>query len=251
MSPMAVSLLTLAVVFGGALLGIFLRIHLPSDHIGGDSRDVVKLGMGLVGTMAALVLGLLIASAKSSYDTQSAELTDISSKVVLLDRILAHYGPETKETRDVLRASVVRILDGMQSKQPASSYLTSSSSTGAEVLYDKIRDLSPANDAQRSSQAQAMSIVLSLAQTRWLMFEQSANSISFPLLAVLIFWLTIIFISFGLFAPPNATVIATLFVCAISVSGAIFLILEMYTPYAGLIQVSTAPLRTALAHLGQ
>lgn len=245
------SFVTLAFVFGGALLGIYLRVTLPRDHLGGDSRDVVKLGMGLVGTMAALVLGLLIASAKSSYDTQGAELTDMSSKIVLLDRVLAHYGPESKEARDLLHAAVVRTLDRMESKEQSGSSQSDSSSSASEVLYDKIQGLSAQNDAQRSIQAQALSIAISLGQTRWLMYEQRATSISIPLLVVLIFWLTIIFISFGLFAPPNATVIASLFVTALSVSGAIFLILEMYTPYAGLIQISGAPLRTALAHLGQ
>ena len=251
MSAAAISLITLAFVFGGALLGIFLRATLPAQHFDSDSKDVVKLGMGLVGTMAALVLGLLIASAKSSYDTQNAELTEMSSKVVLLDRLLAHYGPESKEARDVLHAALVRVLEGMSSSTHSDPFQTDTSSTNAEILYDKIRDLSPSTEAQRSIQGQAINVSLSLAQTRWLMFEQTANSISLPMLTVLIFWLTIIFISFGLYAPPNATVIGALFVSAVSVSGAIFLILEMYSPYAGLIHVSTAPLRVALAHLGQ
>jgi hypothetical protein len=251
MSPVAVSLITLAFVFGGALLGMCLRITLPKDHLGGDSRDVVKLGMGLVGTMAALVLGLLIASAKSSFDTQGAELTDMSSKIVLLDRVLAHYGPESKEARDLLHTSVVRVIDRMGAKSQSGPSQSDPSSSNSEALYDKILGLSARNDAERSSQTQALNIVIALGQTRWLMYEQRATSISIPLLAVLIFWLTIVFISFGLFAPPNATVIASLFVTALSVSGAVFLILEMYTPYAGLIQISSAPLRTALAHLGQ
>jgi len=251
MSAVAVSLITLAFVFGGALLGMLLRVTLPAQHFDSDSKDVVKLGMGLVGTMAALVLGLLIASAKTSYDTQNAELTEMSSKVVLLDRLLAHYGPESKEARDVLHTAVVRVLEGMSRSKHSDPFQTDASSTSGEILYDKIRDLSPSTEAQRSIQGQAINISLSLAQTRWLMFEQTANSISVPMLAILIFWLTIIFVSFGLFAPPNATVIGTLFVSSVSVSGAIFLILEMYSPYAGLIHVSTAPLRVALAHLGQ
>jgi hypothetical protein len=251
MSAMTVSLITLAFVFGGAMLGMFLRVTLPKHHFDPDSKDVVKLGMGLVGTMAALVLGLLIASAKSSYDTQNAELTEMSSKAVLLDRLLAHYGPESKEIRDVLRGAVIRVMEGMNSRQHSDPFEVGGPSSNSEILYDKIRDFQPQNDSQRAIQVQAINISLALAQTRWLMYEQSANSISVPLLSVLIFWLTIIFISFGLFAPPNATVIGTLFVSAVSVSGAIFLILEMYTPYAGMIHVSTAPLRVALAHLGQ
>lgn len=246
---MAISLTAFACVFGGALLGIVLRATLPPDHLSADSKDVVKLSMGLVATLSALVLGLLIASAKGSYDTQSNDLTEMSAKVVLLDRVLAHYGPETKETRNLLRAAVVGILDQMGSN--ISSSRLKAPSGGADVLLDKIQELAPEDDRQRSLQAQALSIVLGLGQTRWLQDAQEVTSVSMPLLAVLVFWLTIIFISFGLFAPANGTVVSSLVVSALSVSAAIFLILELYTPYSGLIKVSSAPLRVALAHLGQ
>jgi len=250
MSSLEISLVTTAVVFAGALLGIALRAVLPQSQLSGESREVVKLGVGLIATMAALVLGLLIASAKSSFDTQNAELTDMSSKIVLLDRILAHYGPDAKEARDVLRSSVVGALDSL-STETISAPSQSGSSSNGEVLYDQIQGLSPKDDAQRSMQAQALSIMVGVGQTRWLLAAQKSNSVSVPMLVVLVAWLTIIFISFGLFAPPNVTVVASLLVSALSVSGAIFLILELYSPYAGLIHVSGAPLRAALAHLGQ
>lgn len=248
MSSITVSLIVFACVFGGALLGIFLHAVLPQHHLGADSKDIVKLGMGLVGTMAALVLGLLVASAKGSYDTQSAELTQMSANIALLDRFLAFYGPETKETRAVLRGAVARVLDQMWSKNSSGALPPP---TGGEILYDKIQKLSPKSDSQRSIQSQALSIAIDIGKTRWLMYEQATTTVSMPLLVVLVLWLTVIFISFGLFAPSNGTVIASLFVSALSVSGAIFLILEMYGPYAGLIQISSAPLRAALAHLGQ
>ncbi len=232
------------------MLGMVLRSILPDDHLSGDSKDVVKLGMGLVATMAALVLGLLIASAKGSFDTQGNELTDMSSRIVLLDRVLAHYGPEAKEARDDLRSSVVRALEWAAAKSAVDSSEFGPNNSG-EVLYDKIQGLSPKDEAQRSIQAQALNLVMSLGQTRWLIAAQRTNSVSVSMLVVLIFWLTIIFISFGLYAPRNPTVVVSLLVSAISVSGAIFLILEMYSPYAGLIHVSTAPLRAALTHLGQ
>jgi hypothetical protein len=235
MSSIAISLVTFAFVFGGALLGMALRAVVPQNDLIADSRDVVKLGMGLVATMAALVLGLLIASAKSSLDMQNVELTEMSSKVVLLDRVLAHYGPEAKDVRIELRSSVVHTLDTLFS-QDASQL----ESTKGEILYDEIQGLSPKTDAQRSVQAQALSTILALAQTRWLIAEQRVNSVSVPLLIVLIFWLTIIFTSFGLFAPRNATVFVSLLISALSVSGAVFLILEMYAPYEGLIHVSSA-----------
>jgi hypothetical protein len=249
MNSLEISFITLAVVFGGALLGIALRSILPENHLAGDSRDVVKLGMGLIATMAALVLGLLIASAKTSFDTQNSELTEMSSRMVLLDRILAHYGPEAQDARAVLRGSVTDALDAVTSRDPGA--LQFGTSTNGELLYDKIQRLSPKDDAQRSMQSQALNIMIGLGQTRWLLAAQRGNSVSLPLLAVLVSWLAIIFISFGLFAPPNLTVIVSLLVSAVSVSGAIFLILEMYSPYAGLIHVSGAPLRAALAHLGQ
>jgi len=208
MSAVAVSLITLAFVFGGALLGMFLRATLPEHHFDSDSKDVVKLGMGLVATMAALVLGLLIASAKSSFDTQNAELTEMSSKVVLLDRLMAHYGPESKEVRDVLRAAVVRVMEGMNTRQHSDPFETTESSTSSEVLYDKIRELPVNTDAQRAMQVQAINISLSLAQTRWLMFEQNTIPVPELLLGMLILWLIVLFVSFGIFAPRNLMVMS-------------------------------------------
>ena len=235
MSSTTISLIVLACVFGGALLGILLHAVLPQHHLSSESKDIVKLGMGLVGTMSALVLGLLVASAKGSYDAQSAELTQMSANIALLDRVLAHYGPETKETRDLLRGFVARILDQMWSKDETGASPVAPTAAGGEILYEKMQGLSPKNDTQRSLQGQALSMAMDLGKTRWLMYEQATTSVSTPLLVVLVLWLTVIFISFGLFAPCNATVVASLFVSALSVSGAIFLILEMYTPYGGLI----------------
>jgi len=248
MSPLTVSLMVFACVFGGALLGIFLHSSLPEHHLGSESKDIVKLGMGLVGTMAALVLGLLVASAKGSYDAQSAELTRMSANIALLDRVLAGYGQETKEARELLRRAAARILDQMWSEDGA---LKAPPSAGGEILYDKVARLSPKNDTERSLQGHALSITMDVGKERWLMYAQAAASVSMPLLVVLVIWLTVIFISFGLFAPFNATVVSSLFISALSVSGAVFLILEMYGPYAGVIQISSAPLRGALAHLGQ
>jgi hypothetical protein len=251
MSSFAIASIAFALVFGGALLGMWLQVTLPEHHLKSDSKDAVKLAMGLVATMVALVLGLLIASAKSSYDTQNNELTDMSSRLVLLDRILAHYGPESDEARDQLRRSVVRALEQMGARDRAHLTRVESSSPRSEELYDKIQALSPKGDAQRSAQSQALGIAIGLGQTRWLMYEQNVNSVSVPLLAFLVFWLTALFMSIGLFAPRNPIVIVTLLVSAFSVSGAILLILEMSTPYVGLIRISDTPLRSVLAQLGQ
>jgi Protein of unknown function (DUF4239) len=239
------------VVFGAALVGMFLRSVVPEHHLSAESKSVIQLGMGLVGTMAALVLGLLVASAKNSYDAQSMELTQLSANIVLLDRLLAHYGPETKEIREDLREIVARVIDQTWSGNKENSSHLLPKGADNEYVYDKIQTLAPQTDVQRALQSQAIAITLTLGQTRYLMYEQGVTSVSEPMLVVMVFWLAIVFLSWGLVAPSNGTVVATFLVVSLSVSGSIFLIMEMYTPYKGLIQISSAPLRLALARLGQ
>jgi len=193
--------------------------------------------------MSALVLGLLVATAQSSYTTRNSEFTQMAANVILMDRMLAHYGPETKDARAMIRASVIRWI---QQK----SYQTGTNK-GGEVLYDAIQRLSPKTDEQRSLQAQALTMAFNLGQTRWLLFEQSGSSIPTAFLVVLVFWLSVIFASFGLFAPRNATILIALLIGALSVSAATFLILELDQPFRGLMQISDASLRNALAQLGQ
>ena len=250
MSAIAIGWIAFVCLFGGALLGIWLRAVLPAHHLSAESKDLLKLGTGLVATISALVLGLLIASAKGSYDRLSDDLTQIAAKLIVLDRVMAHYGPETKDARDLLRRTVVRALAQTWPEHNARPTPWEPGAT-AEGLYDNIHALAPQNDAQRLRQAQALQISADLAEKRWLLVEQRRSSIPMPFLVVLIAWITIIFVSFGLLAPPNATVLVTLFVCALSVSGAVFLILELDQPFLGVIQLSSSPLQNALAHLGQ
>jgi hypothetical protein len=251
MNSIAVSAIVFACVFGGAMFGMLLRALLPQEHLSGDSKDVVKLGMGLVATMSALLLGMMISAASSSYEAQRKELTETCAQIVLLDRVLAHYGPETKDTRDVLRNSVVIILDRMWPKNDSEPIPMGAQVPGAESLFEKISALTPKDDTQHMLKAQASSMMINLGQTRWLHYENSATTVTKPLLVVLIFWLTTIFVSFGLFAPRNPTVVVGLLVAAFSVSCAILMILELYSPYRGLIELSSAPLRAALAQLGK
>ena len=251
MSQIAIGWIVFACVFGGALIGMYLRHFLPEHHLIAESKDIVNLGMGLVATMAALVLALLIGSAQGSFGTKQSEITQVSSTIILLDRVLALYGPETKDVRDLLRGAVVRTLNQILPEKSSHPAQLDPLAARGHFLFEKIVALKPQNDDQRSNKAQALSLALDLGQTRWLMFEQMGSSISMPFLILLVFWITIIFFSFGLFAPPNATVIATLFVCALSVAAAIYMILELDQPFKGLVQISSAPLRDALTYLGQ
>jgi hypothetical protein len=150
-----------------------------------------------------------------------------------------------------LQRSVAATIERVWPTQGGSSIAVNAQASPIEAIYDKIAELTPQSDAQRSVQSQALAQALDLGQRRLLLFEQLGSSIPVPFLVVLVFWLCIIFASFGLFAPRNATVITVLCVCALSVSGAIFLILELDRSFEGLLQVSSAPLRTALAQLGR
>jgi Protein of unknown function (DUF4239) len=239
-------------VFAGALLGMFLRATLPEHHQSADSRDVLKLLIGLIGTMSALVIGLLIATAASSYSTRNSEFKQMSANIVLLDRALAHYGPETKEARNLLRSAIAREVQ-MTWPEDSSTAPVKFDPTAAslDVVFDKVQELVPRNDNQHALKALVLTMAANLGQTRWLLFEQGDSSIPIPFLVVLVFWLSLIFASFGLFAPPNATMVVALLLGALSVSGAIFLILELDQPFGGVIQISSAPLRNALAHLGK
>jgi hypothetical protein len=251
MNSIAVSAIVFACLSAGSLLGMFLRATVPQHHLTDESKDAVKLGMALISTMSALVLGLLVSSAKTSYDTQSSELTATSANVVLLDRVLYHYGPEAKEAREELRKSVATALDQIWAKNGAIQGHLGPPSHNSELVFEKIQKLTPKDENQRDLKAQAMVIVEGLGQTRWLQYEQGSNSVPLPLLMILVSWLTMLFVGLGIFAPSNGTVITSLAISQLAVSGAILLILEFYTPYGGLIEISSAPLRAALEQLGR
>jgi hypothetical protein len=195
MSPLLMSLVAFAWIFGGTFLGMFLRNRLPGHHLSGDTKDVVRLGTGLIGTIAALVLGLLIASANSTYETQSSQVKQLTADIVLLDRTLAQYGPETGSVRNLLRRGVATLADRIWRENDSDSEKAEPFEASAAALsfYDEIQRLSPRDEAQRSLQARAIDISTDLAKTRLLLFAKAGGSIPMPFLVILIFWLTVIF----------------------------------------------------------
>lgn len=253
MNPTAIGAVAFACTLGGVLLGIGLRVALPDHHVTNESRDTVKLGIGLIATMTALLLGLVTASAKSSFDSLDTAVKQTAADILTLDRALARYGPETREIREALKHAVGHRIDATWPRDSSRPALTDPSEAAAAVegLVDGIRALSPRDDVQRSLRSRALDLGEALLEERWLVFAGVGTSIPLPFLAILLFWLTLTFASFGLLAPPNATVIAVLFLCALSIAGAVFLILEMGRPFEGLITVSADPLRYAYAHLNQ
>ena len=253
MSSQTIFLISAGCIFGGALLGLLLHGLLPEPHLRDASKDTVKVGAGMIATLSALVLGLLVGSAKNTFDTAEAEMTQGSAKIILLDRLLADYGPETKAAREQLRRTVATQIEDLwpEEKTGALGLAAFERTNGLEAVQMTLLKVMPTTDAQRQLFAAAQQICGDLRQTRWLLVEQTQSPIPIPFLVVLLFWLTVLHVSFGMLAPRNATVVAVLLICALSVSGAIFMILEMSHPLDGIIKVSSAPMRKALEHLGQ
>jgi hypothetical protein len=252
-APTEIALIVFACVFAGALLGMFLRGHIPEHHLSADTENVIKLGMGLIATIAALVLGLLIATAKSSFETQDAAVKHTAARVLLLDHMLGNYGPEAKAARELLRRTVALRLEAIwpEDRFQHAKFDPHEAAPAAATIETLILQLSPKNDSQRWLQSEALRVGRDIMETRWLVLGGLGSAVPVLFIVVVVFWLTILFASFGLFAPRNATVIAVLFLCALSVSGSIFLILEMDRPFDGLIKVSSDPIRYALTELGR
>ncbi len=239
--------------FGSGVAGMLLHSRLPAHHLDEGSRDVIKLIMSLIATMAALVLSLLIASASSSYDAQQSDVQSLAANSVLLDRTLAFYGSETQVARERLHDALADLHDHVWPHDVAgrSDLDPRTTQRGSNAFVEQLNGLKPATDAQRMLLGQAMQVGQGIAQTRLLMFEQHGSSISWPLLTVMVFWICVLFMGFGLFARFNATVTVALLIGALSVGGAIFLMLELSHPYDGFMRVSDAPLVDALAQIGQ
>ncbi len=237
--------------FGGALVGILLQRVLPQSHLGAESKDVVKLGTGLVATMAALVLGLLVSAAKTSFNSQVDGFHQLSTNAILLDRVLRHFGPDADEARQHLRDVVATMIESLwPSHASQSADMNDPEITkAAGSLYRSIHALSPSDETQRSLQSQALQVSAELGRTRSQLGQTNESSLPMPFLVVLAFWLFVLFASFGLFAPMNGTVMTILLVCALSVAGAVFLIVDLDQPFEGLLHVSSDSLRNALAQM--
>jgi hypothetical protein len=243
--------IVVAVVLTGSLLGAYVRSRLPRHHLEGDTRDIVKAGLGLLATLAALVLGLIVASAKASFDTKTDEVQTAAVKLMHLDRSLRQLGSAGDAARQdllvMVKARVARIWSSRDAGQVALAVIDTK--PNLETLEEKIHAIPVQDDAGRKAVAKALQAADDLAQVRSLVIAQSGSSIIMPLLVLLVFWFTVISAGLNLFAPLNATTVTFNVVCAVSIGGAIFLILEMDQAFGGLITVSDQPMRAALAAL--
>ena len=236
------------------MAGTFIRTWLPPPHLSKESQDVVRLGMGLVATMTALLLGLVTASAKSTFDAQDNAIRTSAANILTLDRHLARYGPETAPTRELLRNSLAYRIQTMWPTSGAGAGLDPDDpgkTPPVEDVQNQILRLMPQTDTQRWFKSEALKLTEEVVKTRWRVLGTGGGAVPRPFLAVVILWLTVTFASFGLYAPRNGTVLAVLFMAATSVAAAVFLILELDGPLSGVITISSGPLRFTLSQLGQ
>ena len=226
---------------------------LPEHHLSQESKDVVKMGTGLIATLAALVLGLLIASAKSSFDAQRTGFQQLAANLVLLDRALGRYGPETKEAREALRRLVASTIERLwpENASIASGLEASPLTASGGKLIDQIRDLTPKNDGQRWAHSQALQLTTELARSRWLLIEQNESRHSDGVSGRGRVLADRSLRQFRPVQPVEPDRCGDPFRLLLSVAGAMFLIVDLDEPFGGLIQISSTPLRTALSQIGQ
>lgn len=253
MSPIVIALIIFICIYGSVLAGLSLQSQLPPSHLRDESKDTIRTGSGLIATLTALVLGLLVGSAKSSFDAIDAGITQAGAKMILLDRTLARYGPETRPARNSLRGSIASALEhgwpeihtGVLDVDPRGA------EPGLEKLQEHLLKISPKNETERWLRQQALHMSSDIIQSRDLLVQQIQGSLPMPFLVVLTLWLALLYFSLGLFAPRNITAITVLLVCALSTSGAVFLILEMSHPLSGTMRISSLPLQQALKTVDQ
>ena len=241
-------LVIVAILFGSALLTMKLARWLPAHHVNAETRSVVTVVMGVVATLSALVVGLLISTANIAFTDKTHDLSEISANVISLDRLLLRYGPEAQDARVLLRRYVVAKLHDLFPKDE--SVVPNAEHTATVALLEQAQtrmlELQPSNDVQRWLQSQALQLSSAIMASRWLLAQESGGGTPGLLLVLLLFWFVIIFMSFGLFAPWNPTAIAAIFLCSVGIGTAILTTDELQSPIEGLIRISGTPLVHAL-----
>jgi hypothetical protein len=249
MASPVIGLASFLVIFGGALLGMLAGRLLPDHHLSDQTRAAVSVSLAIVGTLSALVIGLMISSANNSFSSRSHEVTGISVDLIRMDRQMRRYGSEADDARAKLRIYAMAKMQELFPKPEDPPRTNEATIEMLEAMQDAILSLTPTDERHRWIRSELLTLSASLAQTRWQLDEQTGSDIPVPFIILLILWLAIVFASFGLFAPVNGIVIVSLCLSSMAVAGGIMMILELDSPFYGLIHVSGEPLRNALAQI--
>jgi hypothetical protein len=252
MNSITASLVVTLCVFAGGIVGLVLHRVVPKAHLTKETQDVIRLGTGMLSVMASLVLGLLIATAKSSYDTADHDNRSYAAELILLSETLRDYGDTAAAPRALLRQYTAQALRDVWPEPGEGPVRVENQEAGEtlEHVREAIRALTPVDAGQRWLQDQALMITVSLQRQRWLLIEQNGPSVRPVVIVILVSWITLLFASFGLNAPRNGTVVIAFLVCALAIGASIFLILEMDNPFTGILKIPAEPMASALAHMG-
>ena len=257
MDSLTASLLTFFCCFVGYAAGQWLSRFLPEHHYQqSDARDVLKSATGMIATLVALVLGLLVSSAKTTFDRTTDAMNDGGAKLVQIDRLLHKFGPETAPARKNLRRLVNEVVTRIEEPNANMRERLKLNESNPEnsldtQLANPIEALVPQNEQQTRLVKRLGDLLSNLSDNRWVMIERATNKLPFAFLILLFFWLATLFAGFGILSPRNLTIDCAFIICALSMAGAVYLIIEMNEPLDGTVRVSADPLKTALSVMGE
>jgi hypothetical protein len=253
----------LLVLMGSSALGLIVQPYLSEHHRSRETMELVRLIVAMLVTFTALVLGMLTTSVKSSFDKADSGMKGFAAELIQLDESLRQYGGEAASAREQLRNYTAAVIASTWSEEitPPSNYYPKGLPHGMSeslVLGDKlnqvglmIRELEPQDAMHRQLVADCIQRFNRVTERRWQLIEDAGGVISVPFASVVILWLAIVFASFGLNAPRNALVCVTISIAAVSIASVIYLILDLDSPFTGVIAVSSHAMRGALAHLSR
>jgi len=250
LSPPIIGLIVFAVILAGGLVGWETRRRLPAHHLTDETKNFISVSTAVIATLSALVLGLLISNANSSFNALGGDVTTLSAQIIRLDQILRRYGPDTQPARELLRRYAEQKDADLFPEDPADFRIGDPSTYALfQDFEDALLALKPGNARDRWWMGQALALAGKIGDARWLLAQRLGQGTPRTFLVLVVFWLTLLFASFGLFAPPNLTSAVTLALCALAVAGALGMILELEQGFGGLVHVSSRPMRQAVEAL--
>lgn len=235
----------LCVVFGSAMLGMVISRRMPAHHLSAEAKATVSVSIAVVGTMTALVIGFLISNANTAFNARNATVSLLSSNISQLDALLRRYGPETESIRENLQHFAAMKFEDLFADDPAGKPKVDNLVTAK--VFDKVEDqivaLKPADDRQKWLSGEALRLAAGVRAARSQLVQQNVNSLPLPFVGVVVLWLIVVFGSFGVFAPRNATTVVALFFSVLAVSMALKLVLDLDNPFDRGIRLTPPPIR--------
>lgn len=235
----------LCVVFGSAMLGMVISRRMPDHHLNAEAKATVSVSIAVVGTMTALVIGFLISNANTAFNARNATVSLLSSNISQLDTLLRRYGPETESIRENLQQFAAMKFEDLFADDPAGKHKVDNPVTAKvfDNVEDRIVALKPADDRQKWLSGEALRLAAGVRAARSQLVQQNVNSLPLPFVGVVVLWLIVVFGSFGVFAPRNATTVVALFFSVLAVSMAFKLVLDLDNPFDRGIRLTPPPIR--------